>query len=65
MHGRFDRENIQKLFSENKQLQSADGYYLCGPAAMLDDIDEVLQDNETPKSDIHYERFTAKTKKKK
>ena len=32
---------------------------------MLDDIDEVLQGIHTPKSDIHYERFTAKTKKKK
>ena len=65
LYGRYDRENIHKLFATNQELKSADGYYLCGPAAMLDDIDEVLQDNDTPKSDIHYERFTAKTKKKK
>ena len=65
LHGRLDKRNIELLFSKNPDLASADGYYLCGPAAMLDDIDEVLQDNNTPKSDIHYERFTAKTKKKK
>jgi|MDSW01.3.fsa_nt_gb ring-1,2-phenylacetyl-CoA epoxidase subunit PaaE len=65
LHGRLDKRNIELLFSKNPDLASADGYYLCGPAAMLDDIDEVLQENNTPKSDIHYERFTAKTKKKK
>tara|TARA_B100000131_G_scaffold179861_1_gene173536 strand:+ start:443 stop:1495 length:1053 start_codon:yes stop_codon:yes gene_type:complete len=65
LYGRLDKKNIELLFSKNPDLASADGYYLCGPAAMLDDIDEVLQDNNTPKSDIHYERFTAKTKKKK
>tara|TARA_Y100001968_G_C19394706_1_gene737591 strand:- start:416 stop:1468 length:1053 start_codon:yes stop_codon:yes gene_type:complete len=65
LYGRLDKKNIESLFSKNPDLASADGYYLCGPAAMLDDIDEVLQDNNTPKSDIHYERFTAKTKKKK
>lgn len=65
LYGRLDRKNIEELFLKNPELKSADGYYLCGPAAMLDDIDEVLQDNNTPKSDIHYERFTAKTKKKK
>ena len=51
--------NLQTILRELPNLNSADGWYLCGPQAMTDCLQEVLLENGVNESCVQRELFTA------
>lgn len=58
-HGRLDKQLVSELIKENLTLLRADGFYICGPEAMILGIQEVLHIFGIPDSKIHFELFTT------
>lgn len=57
--GRLDKQLVSELIKENLSLLRADGFYICGPEAMILGIQEVLHVFGIPDSKIHFELFTT------
>jgi len=62
-YSRIDKDLLSKL-SEEKSFLQAEAYFICGPGEMIDMAEEFLLEKGVEKSKIHFERFTAKKKKK-
>ena len=57
-NSRIDKNLLSKL-SENELFLNADGYYICGPGEMIDNVNQFLKDSGTESNKIHFERFTS------
>lgn len=63
--GRIDRAKCKRLLTLPLiDTQDIDAYYLCGPQAMIMDIQEVLMEDGVQKDQIHFELFTVTTEPK-
>lgn len=57
--GRLDKEAILSIFKSDLSNLRADGYYLCGPEAMVEAATEVLNMFGVGKQKIHFELYTT------
>lgn len=59
--GRLDGAALKNYIKNNLDLLKANGFYLCGPEAMIVEATEVLHEFGVSKDKIHYELFTTPT----
>ena len=57
--GRITKDNLQLIMNINPGIKQADGYFLCGPGDMIDEVNNLLLLNRISKNNIYFERFTA------
>ena len=57
--GRIDTAMVNYALKNKHQNTEFDGYYLCGPEAMIDLVSDTLKENDVPKDKIHFELFTS------
>lgn len=58
LNGRVTGEKVESLAESGAlDLKNADGIFLCGPGAMIDDVSSTLEKRGTPAEKIHFERF--------
>lgn len=57
-NGRLDRAKVDELLIKLAP-RNADAYFICGPGAMMDAVEEALSDGGVEKSRILIERFTT------
>ncbi|MGV3630582.1 MAG: 2Fe-2S iron-sulfur cluster-binding protein [Bacteroidota bacterium] len=58
-HGRLSKEQISELIKSDLNLLKADGFFLCGPEAMISAAKEVLALFGVPKEKVHFELYTT------
>lgn len=59
LNGRINGEKVTALAKAGAiDLAGADGVFLCGPGAMIDDVSETLKSSGVAEDRIHFERFT-------
>lgn len=61
--GRIDDKKMNQFIQQNPNLLKADGFYICGPEAMINNANETLRYVGVAPEKIHFELFTAPTKK--
>ncbi|MFS4492780.1 2Fe-2S iron-sulfur cluster-binding protein [Maribacter sp. 2308TA10-17] len=59
LFGRIDTSTVNYALKNKHKDVDFDGYYLCGPEAMINKVTETLIDNDVAKDKIHFELFTA------
>jgi len=59
LFGRIDVSTINYAFNNKHKDLVFDGYYLCGPEAMINVVSTTLEENEVAKDKIHFELFTS------
>jgi len=59
LFGRIDTSTVNYALKNKHKTISFDGFYLCGPEAMIHTVTDTLLENEIDKSKIHFELFTA------
>lgn len=59
LSGRLDKQHVSDIIKADLSLLRADGFYICGPEAMILSIQEVLHLFGIPKEKIHFELFTT------
>ncbi len=64
IHGNIDVENLNKVFEEEKQLLSSDGFFICGPGDMIDNLSDCLKKMSISEDKIIFERFSSSVEKK-
>ncbi len=64
INGRITKDNLQLLMNMDPTIKQAEGYFLCGPGDMIDELNDLLLLNRIPKNNIYFERFTAAEKDK-
>lgn len=57
--GKLDKETISEIIKADLSILRADGFYICGPEAMIIAIQEALLVFGVEKSKIHFELFTT------
>ena len=57
--GKLDKETISEIIKSDLSLLRADGFYICGPEAMIIAIQDALIVFGVEKSKIHFELFTT------
>ena len=57
--GRIDKSIVNLIMKNNFKNIDFDGYFLCGPEAMVDTVTATLKENNVPLSKIHFELFTS------
>jgi Flavodoxin reductases (ferredoxin-NADPH reductases) family 1 len=57
--GRFDSDKVTQIYRQILKPLSIDGYYVCGPGLMIDDLCACLESLGIEKSAIHNERFLS------
>ena len=62
-HGRIDKESFTAEIKKDLSLLKYDAYYLCGPAEMIRDLEDVLYMFGVSKDKIHHELFTPPSEK--
>lgn len=60
-HGRIGKESFTAELKKDLSLLKYDAYYLCGPAEMIKEVEEVLHMFGVSKDKIHHELFTPPT----
>jgi ring-1,2-phenylacetyl-CoA epoxidase subunit PaaE len=60
--GRITKEKFEEFLKEDVALLKANGFYLCGPEQMINEVSERLSYLGVDKSKVHFELFTAPTK---
>ena len=58
-NSRINKEFLKEL-SVKENILNADGYYICGPGDMIDNVEDFLINNNIDKSQIHFELFAPK-----
>lgn len=58
LYGRIESATVAEILKEKPEV---DGYYVCGPEAMINTVSEALESLEIPKSKVHFELFTSST----
>lgn len=59
LFGRIDISTVNYALKNKHKGTEFDGFYLCGPEAMIHLVKDVLKDNDVPESKIHFELFTT------
>lgn len=59
--GRINKENFTEVIKNDLSILKSDAFYLCGPEAMINDIQEALTFFGVSKEKIHFELFTTPT----
>lgn len=59
--GLLDRETIDAYIKEHIEILKADAFFLCGPLAMIEGVQEKLAEFGVPKEKIKLELFSAPT----
>lgn len=59
LNGRIDAEKCKGLCESYKNVQSADEFFLCGPAEMIDNVTNTLSGLGVDKKHIHFELFNT------
>jgi ring-1,2-phenylacetyl-CoA epoxidase subunit PaaE len=57
--GRFDTDKVAQIYQQILKPLSVDGYYVCGPGLMIDDLCACLESLGIESSKIHNERFLS------
>ena len=57
--GRVDEISAKKFLAENPTRSKEANYFVCGPGAMIDDVENTLLEMGIDKNYIHSERFTS------
>lgn len=63
LHGRIDASVVDFIVKDTFKNTAFDGFYLCGPEAMINTVSDTLKNNGVNKELIHFELFTASTTK--
>lgn len=59
--GRINKEGFSAIVKKDLSLLKYDAYFLCGPAEMIKDVEDVLHMFGVSKEKIHHELFTPPT----
>jgi ring-1,2-phenylacetyl-CoA epoxidase subunit PaaE len=59
LFGRIATSTVNYALKNKHKETSFDGYYLCGPEAMINTVTDTLIENDISKDKIHFELFTA------
>ena len=59
LFGRIDTSTVNYALKNKHAAIDFDGYYLCGPEAMINKVTDTLTENNVAKDKIHFELFTA------
>ncbi len=62
-NGRIDKEKVNEFMRKNPDLLKSDGFFMCGPEPMIVDVSDSLKKLGVNENKIHFELFTAPTKK--
>ena len=57
--GRIMKSTVNFVVKNKYASHDFDAYFLCGPEPMIKEVTNVLKENGTAESDIHFELFTA------
>ncbi len=58
LYGRIERPAIKYMLNQIEDKTNIDAFYLCGPAAMITTISDLLIDEGYSKDKVHFELFT-------
>lgn len=64
MAGRMTKEKCLQLTESILDVDTADAFFLCGPAEMIMDVRQALEEKGVPNDKVHFELFTAPGLKK-
>lgn len=59
LFGRIDLSTVNYVLKNKHKDIEFDGFYLCGPEAMINLVSETLKDNSVSEEKIHFELFTS------
>ncbi len=59
--GRITRTKFEEFVREDMEILKADGFYMCGPEQMINEVSDGLAYLGVVKDKIHFELFTAPT----
>lgn len=59
--GRITRAKFEEFVRQDMEILKADGFYMCGPEQMINDVSGGLEYLGVPKEKIHFELFTTPT----
>lgn len=59
--GRITRTKFEEFVREDMEMLKADGFYMCGPEQMINEVSGGLEYLGVPKEKIHFELFTTPT----
>ncbi len=59
LEGRIDEDKLTRMFRTVVDAATATGWYLCGPAGVVEAARAVLAAGGFPDEDVHFERFYA------
>ncbi|MFH6603038.1 2Fe-2S iron-sulfur cluster-binding protein [Maribacter algicola] len=59
LFGRIDISTVNYALKNKHKNVDFDGYYLCGPEAMINLVSDTLHENGVPSDKIHFELFTT------
>jgi len=59
LHGRLDQDRVRQLLKYMVPLPSVDHAFLCGPAAMSEELSQTLRELGLAPDKIHVERFVS------
>lgn len=59
LFGRIDVSTVNYALKNKHKDIDFDGYYLCGPEAMINLVSDTLKENEVEEDKIHFELFTT------
>ena len=61
--GRIDEQKMNDFIKLNLEILKADGFYICGPEAMINTVNETFKKMGVADEKIHFELFTTPVKK--
>ena len=56
-NGRLDRAKVQGFLATLVPVDTIDEAFVCGPATMIDDVEQALVEAGVPRAHVHAERF--------
>jgi ring-1,2-phenylacetyl-CoA epoxidase subunit PaaE len=56
-NGRIDAAKVREFVSKLVPIDTIDEAFVCGPATMIDDVEQALIDSGVPPEHVHVERF--------
>lgn len=59
LFGRIERSTVNFVLKNKFKGTEFDGFYLCGPEEMIEQVTDTLKDNGVSKEKIHFELFTT------
>lgn len=59
LHGRIDKEKLEKFSKTFIQIDKADEVFVCGPEPLIRCVSEFAQENGMAKENVHFELFVS------